>query len=48
MAEETMKDFQDEIDRSFRKVKDGDILVGKVTPKGMAELTAEEKALAMR
>jgi len=27
------------------EVKDGDILVGKVTPKGMAELTAEEKLL---
>ena len=26
-------------------VKDGDILVGKVTPKGMVELTAEEKLL---
>ena len=27
------------------EVKDGDILVGKVTPKGMAELTSEEKLL---
>ena len=28
MAEETMKDFQDQIDRSFRKVNVGDILEG--------------------
>lgn len=30
MAEETMKDFQDQIDRSFRKVNVGDILEGTV------------------
>ncbi len=30
MAEETMNDFKDEIDRSFRKVKEGDILEGVV------------------
>ena len=28
-----------------KEVKEGDILVGKVTPKGMAELTSEEKLL---
>lgn len=27
------------------EVKEGDILVGKVTPKGQAELSAEEKLL---
>ena len=27
------------------QVKDGDILVGKVTPKGVTELTAEERLL---
>ncbi len=27
------------------KIKDGDILVGKVTPKGVTELTAEERLL---
>ena len=27
------------------EVKDGDILVGKVTPKGVTELTAEERLL---
>ncbi len=27
------------------EVREGDILVGKVTPKGMAELTSEEKLL---
>lgn len=30
MPEETMNDFKDEIDRSFRKVKEGDILEGTV------------------
>ena len=30
MAEESMKDFQDQIDRSFRKVNVGDILEGTV------------------
>ncbi|MCR4997997.1 MAG: S1 RNA-binding domain-containing protein [Butyrivibrio sp.] len=30
MAEETMNDYKDEIDRSFRKVKEGDILEGTV------------------
>lgn len=30
MAEETMNDFKDEIDRSFRKIKEGDILEGTV------------------
>ena len=27
------------------KLKDGDILVGKVTPKGVTELTTEERLL---
>ena len=27
------------------EVKDGDLLVGKVTPKGVTELTAEERLL---
>lgn len=27
------------------EVKEGDILVGKVTPKGMVDLTSEEKLL---
>ena len=27
------------------EVRDGDILVGKVTPKGVTELTAEERLL---
>ena len=30
MAEETMNDFKDEIDKSFRKIKEGDILEGTV------------------
>ena len=30
---------------SVLKVKEGDILVGKVTPKGVQELTSEEKLL---
>ena len=30
MPEETMNDFKDEIDRSFRKIKEGDILEGTV------------------
>ncbi|MBE5841366.1 MAG: S1 RNA-binding domain-containing protein [Butyrivibrio sp.] len=30
MAEETMNDFKDEIDRSFRKINEGDILDGTV------------------
>ena len=35
----------DGIIRIGTEVKEGDILVGKVTPKGMAELTSEEKLL---
>ena len=35
----------DGIVRIGTEVKEGDILVGKVTPKGMAELTSEEKLL---
>ena len=31
--------------RTGAEVKDGDILVGKVTPKGVTELTAEERLL---
>ncbi len=43
MAEETMKDFQDEIDRSFRKVKEGDILEGTVIDVSDTEVTLDLK-----
>ena len=43
MAEETMLDFQDEIDRSFRKVKEGDILDGVVIDISDTEITLDLK-----
>ena len=43
MAEETMKDFQDEIDRSFRKVKEGDILEGTVIDVSDTDVTLDLK-----
>src|SRR5574344_348301 len=46
VSEETRKNLdQNGIIRLGTEVKDGDILVGKVTPKGVQELTAEEKLL---
>ena len=46
VSEETRKNLDaDGIIRIGTEVKDGDILVGKVTPKGMADLTSEEKLL---
>lgn len=43
MAEETMNDFKDEIDRSFRKVKEGDILEGTVIDVSETEVTLDLK-----
>ena len=46
VSEEARKNLDSEgIIRIGTEVKEGDILVGKVTPKGMAELTSEEKLL---
>ncbi len=46
VSEEARKNLDDNgIVRIGTEVKDDDILVGKVTPKGMAELTSEEKLL---
>ncbi len=46
IGEEARKNLsEDGIIRIGTEVKDDDILVGKVTPKGVAELTAEEKLL---
>ena len=46
VSEEARKNLDaDGIIRIGTEVKEGDILVGKVTPKGMAELTSEEKLL---
>ena len=46
VGEEARKNLsEDGIIRIGTVVKDDDILVGKVTPKGMAELTSEEKLL---
>ncbi len=46
VSEEARKNLdEDGIIRIGTEVKDEDILVGKVTPKGMAELTSEEKLL---
>ena len=46
VGEEARKNLSDDgIIRIGTVVKDDDILVGKVTPKGMAELTSEEKLL---
>ncbi len=43
MPEETMNDFKDEIDRSFRKVKEGDILEGTVIDVSDTEVTLDLK-----
>ena len=46
VGEEALKDLDEEgIIRIGAEVRAGDILVGKVTPKGETELTAEEKLL---
>jgi len=46
VSEEARKNLDESgIVRIGTEVKDDDILVGKVTPKGMAELTSEEKLL---
>ncbi len=46
VSEESRKNLDENgIIRIGTEVKDDDILVGKVTPKGMAELTSEEKLL---
>ncbi len=46
VAEDALKDLDEEgIIRIGAEVMSGDILVGKVTPKGETELTAEEKLL---
>jgi DNA-directed RNA polymerase subunit beta len=46
VSEESRKNLDaDGIVRIGTEVKEGDILVGKVTPKGMVELTSEEKLL---
>ncbi len=46
VAEDALKDLDERgIIRIGAEVKSGDILVGKVTPKGETELTAEERLL---
>src|SRR3989475_5979212 len=46
VAEEALKDLDESgIVRIGAKVKPGDILVGKITPKGETQLTPEEKLL---
>ncbi|MBO4384406.1 MAG: DNA-directed RNA polymerase subunit beta [Clostridia bacterium] len=46
VGEDALKDLDDEgIVRIGAEVRSGDILVGKVTPKGETELTAEERLL---
>ncbi len=46
VGEEILKDLDDRgITRTGAEVRPGDILVGKVTPKGETELTAEERLL---
>ena len=46
VSEEKLRNLDEEgIIRVGAEVKSGDILVGKITPKGEAELTAEEKLL---
>jgi len=46
VGEDSLKDLDDEgIIRVGAEVRPGDILVGKVTPKGETELTAEERLL---
>ena len=43
MAEETMNDFKDEIEKSFRKIKEGDILEGTVIGISDTEVTLDIK-----
>lgn len=46
VGEEALKNLDERgIIRVGAEIKDGDILVGKVTPKGVTELTAEERLL---
>src|SRR5699024_4318276 len=46
VGDEALKNLnEDEIIRVGAEVSDGDILVGKVTPKGVTELSAEERLL---
>ncbi len=46
VSEETLKDLDERgIIRTGAEVRAGDVLVGKVTPKGETELTAEERLL---
>ena len=46
VGEDALRNLDDRgIVRIGAEVKDGDLLVGKVTPKGMTELTAEERLL---
>jgi len=46
VGEESLRDLDDEgIIRVGAEVREGDILVGKITPKGETELTPEEKLL---
>ncbi len=46
VGEDALKNLDERgIIRTGAEVKDGDILVGKVTPKGVTELTAEERLL---
>ncbi|WP_062349793.1 DNA-directed RNA polymerase subunit beta [Bacillus kwashiorkori] len=46
VGEEALRNLDDRgIVRIGAEVKDGDLLVGKVTPKGVTELTAEERLL---
>ena len=46
VSEDALKDLDERgIIRIGAEVKSGDILVGKVTPKGETELTAEERLL---
>src|SRR5699024_11096102 len=46
VGEDALRDLnEDGIIRIGAEVRDGDILVGKVTPKGVTELSAEERLL---
>ena len=46
MGEDSLRDLdEDGVIRVGAEVREGDILVGKITPKGETELTAEEKLL---
>ena len=47
VGEEKLKDLDENgVIRIGAQVKAGDILVGKITPKGETDLTAEEKLIA--